>query len=126
MKTITERIEALLKDAIKSQDNSIDNINDIGSEEIDVFNDHNSFVEVKLYHGYVGRAEAYLTVLDILRDQEDVEPLKNKIKELQEELEEIENYMNDYSYHVKIEDARLDRESHKFASRIGYKKNRKK
>ena len=32
MKTITERIEALLKDAIKSQDNSIDNINDIGSE----------------------------------------------------------------------------------------------
>ena len=125
MTTITERIEALLKDARESQHNSIDNINDIGSEEIDIFNDHNAFVEVKLYHGYVGRAEAYSTVLEILKDQEDVILLKSKIKELQEQLEEIENYMNDYSYHVKLEDGRLDRESHKFASRIGYKRNRK-
>lgn len=124
MKTLKERIEALSEDSQKSQFNSIDNINDIGSEEIDVFNDHDSFVEVKAYHRYVGRTEAYLTVLDILRDQEDVDTLKNKIKELQEQIEETESYMNDYSYHVKLEDAKLDRESHKFASRIGYKKNK--
>ena len=124
MKTLKERIEALSKHAQESQFNSIDKINDIGSEEIDVFNDHDSFVEVKEYHRYVGRAEAYLTVLDILRDQEDVDHLKNKIKELQEQLIETESYMNDYSYRVKLEDARLDRQSHMYASRIGYKKNK--
>tara|TARA_B100001057_G_C22681827_1_gene884073 strand:+ start:695 stop:961 length:267 start_codon:yes stop_codon:yes gene_type:complete len=69
------------------------------------------------------RTGAYLTVLNMLRGQKDASVLEQEIKDLKDQICDLEKYMDNYSYYVKQESGKLDRESHKFASRIGYKKN---
>jgi hypothetical protein len=78
--------------------------------------------EKREYNQHIGYEIGMRTAIEILEEEDgDMHKLQKEVEMLNQEIWELELYMDSYSYNVKQKSGRLDRESHQFASRTGYR-----